>query len=74
MEMALDGSQEAQYGSAECGFPRSVGADHADKLARLDGKRDVLERDDARKSERRVVKPNNRFGRVWHETRRSFRH
>ena len=33
MEMALDGSHETQYGSAECGFPRSVGTNNADKLA-----------------------------------------
>jgi len=61
MEMALNGSQEAQYSSAECSFPRSVGADDADKLACLNGKRDILERNDARKSERRVVKPNDRL-------------
>jgi len=73
MKMALDGSYEAQYGSAECGFSRSVGADDADKLARVDGKRNVLERDDAGKSERRVIKPNDRLMGVWHETRRSFR-
>jgi hypothetical protein len=73
MEMALDGSHEAQYGSAKCGFSRSVGTDDADKLARVDGKRNVLERDDAGKSERRVIKPNDGLMGVWHETRRSFR-
>jgi hypothetical protein len=61
MEMALDGSHKAQYGSAECGFPRSVRTDDTDELTRIDGKGNILEGNDAGKSERRVVKLNDRL-------------
>ena len=73
MEMALDGSHESQYSFTESSFPRSVRADDADELACIDGKSNILQRDDAGKSKRRMVEPNDRLMGVWHETRYSFR-
>ena len=61
MEMALERSHETQYSAAESGFPRSVRTDDPHELARIDGKRDILKRNDAGKSKRRVVKLNDRL-------------
>jgi hypothetical protein len=72
VEMALDGSHEAQYGFTESGFPRSVRANDADEFTCVDGKTNILKRNDAGKPKRRVVEPNDRLVEVWHETRYSF--
>ncbi len=61
--MTFDGGHKAQYGFAEGRLPRTVGADHTDEFAGVDGKTDVFERNDAGKSKRRVIKVNDRFTR-----------
>jgi hypothetical protein len=59
VEVPLNRSHKPKDCSAECGFPRSIGADDTDKLTGVDGQRDIFERDDAWKSEGGVVEPND---------------